>query len=247
MRNILILALIFNIVLSCSNNPNNSGSTALNSEKELIDARLKALVDNDKAFKEEIIALEKQVVDGDIIVRTSDNLESNFLRNFSDKDKTFSHAGVAYKVGDSLFVFNAVGGAVNPNKELQKEPFVDFCYTTDKTRTGCGIFRYNALTPEEQTLLKKQIFTWYEQKLKFDTAFNIYDDEYMYCSEMIAKALKIATNNRVQIEINSKKQNEITLMDTRKIKTPVFEYYAMDAIYVNPWVVEIKRLMKKNN
>lgn len=240
--NIICICFIF---FACSGT-NSSGNMALNSEKELIAANLKAIVVNDQNFKQEIIESENLVQDGDIIVRTADNRESNFLRNFSDKDKTFSHAGVAFKNGDSLFVYNAVGAGLNPSKELMKEPYVDFCYTKDKSRKGCGIFRYPSLTIAEKEAFKNQIFTYYAQKIKFDTAFNLKDDEYMYCSEMIAKAFKKATKNRINIPITTKLQQEINMMDDRKIATPSFEYYAMDNIYFNQWTTEVKRIMIKN-
>ena len=85
---------------------------------------------------------------------------------------------------------------------------------------SCGLFRYNINETEKQSFLN-QLNLYHQNNIHFDHIYDIKTDSVLYCSEMIAKALKIATNNNIICEPIAIPKKMVPLMQAffRKYKT----------------------------
>lgn len=177
--------------------------------------------------------------DGDLIMRADDDIVSTSLRNFSQKDKTYSHCGIAYFEDTTWFVYHLMAGDENPSEIIKKENFDSF--VSPHIKTGFGIFRYS-MTSDEQNKMKQQIHLYFAQKIHFDKKFDLKSDDQMYCAEMVYKGLRAATKERIILPITERENystKKLIGVDTATIKH--FKYVAMDNLYMNPYCREIKR------
>lgn len=178
--------------------------------------------------------------DGDLVTRSDDDFESLALQNFSQKERTYSHSGIAFKEDSVFVIFHCMAGIENPNGACRKEPFDSFVNPVKKT--GFGIFQYQLSTTETKRLhlvLQQN----YQSKKPFDISFNLKTDDSLYCSEMIAKGLQQATKGRVKIPTSFLHNFKPKIMgyQTRSFfKT--FEYIGIDNLYINPFCKEIIRV-----
>src|SRR4051812_41975620 len=58
---------------------------------------------------------------GDIITRLGSDITSEMIRQFNQKDKSFSHCGIASIEHDTVFIYHAIGGEFNPDQKLKRE------------------------------------------------------------------------------------------------------------------------------
>jgi quinol monooxygenase YgiN len=178
--------------------------------------------------------------DGDLITRSDDDFESLALQNFSQKDRTYSHSGIAFKEDSGFVIYHCMAGVENPDGACRKEPFDSFVNPVKKT--GFGIFQYQLSTTETEWLhlvLQQN----YQSKKPFDISFNLKTDDSLYCSEMIAKSLQQVTKGRVKIPTSFLHNFTPKIMGyqtKRFFKT--FEYIGIDNLYMNPFCKEIIRV-----
>jgi hypothetical protein len=180
----------------------------------------------------------KLLQDGDLVLRTEEDVVSASIRNFAKTDKTYSHCGIAYFEDSSWYVYHLIAGDENPTGIIKKEKFAKFIDANHKSRYG--IFRY-LLDSTEQIKMKDQILTYYAQNVKFDTGFDLNTDSVLYCAEMVYKALKLATNNRVILPSTIRNNFSAEKLNKQKRVIKRFEYIAIDNLYLNPNCKEIKR------
>jgi len=132
--------------------------------------------------------------EGDLILRLNRDPLSRFIKNFNRRDKKYSHAGLLFFQGEEPFVYHIVNGSDSTREFIVKDSFADFC--SPKENLSFGVFRF-AITSNEIKELKKVIKGWQAKKIRFDHQFNPDTDQKMYCSEMISKALRLATCKRI--------------------------------------------------
>lgn len=179
------------------------------------------------------------VINGDLITRTGADVISSSFCNFNKTDKTYSHAGLAFIEGDQIYVYHTISGDDNVSDRMIREPFDSFCNPSKKD--GIGVFRYNLL-PQEQSYLHTLIKRYYKEKLLFDKQFDLKDDSKMYCAEMVLKALKQTTQNRILLPTTTVRNFKVK-SDLQKSKTlKELEYVAIDNLYLNPFCKEIARI-----
>ncbi len=186
-----------------------------------------------------LIDSSKQLLnDGDLILRSDDDLESLSIQNLSKKEKIYSHSGIVFKETDSFFVYNAIAGKDNPTEKLKREPYDSFLNPNKKT--GFGIFRYN-LSATENDHLHKIYQQYFLSRLPFDKSFNLQSDDSMYCSEIIYKSLRKATNNRITLPISILNNYKAKMPSSRfkNILFKKFEYIGLDDLYLNPFCTSI--------
>lgn len=179
--------------------------------------------------------------DGDLVMRSDNDLESLALQNFSDSDRTYSHSGIAFKEDGHFMVYHSMTGSENPSGLCRKDPFDSF--VSPLRKTGFGIFRYKLSAKEKETfhkLLQENI----DRKMPFDIHFNLKTDDSLYCSEMIYKTLKVATGGRVVIPTTtiSNFRPKILGFTFKNIFLKKFEYVSLDNLYLNPFCKEIIRV-----
>src|SRR6476646_2524716 len=177
------------------------------------------------AALDRIYSTKKMVRQGDLIVRTGRDFTSEIMRQLSARDKTYSHCGIAAIEHDSVFVYHSIGGEWNPNQKLRRDPFEIFCNPFENR--GFGVFRYK-LSPRENTRLISVARKFYNRGIRFDMQFDLASDDRMYCSEFVYKAVEEASHNKI-------------LLSTTEVNQ--FKFVALDNLFINPFCVEIKRVI----
>ena len=146
-----------------------------------------------RAFAEIAIA-GKMVKTGDLVTRTGNDFTSQGLRSLNQRDKTYSHCGIASWEKDTLFVYHALGGEFNPDQKIRRDLFVYFA--EPYSNNGLGIFRYQLPDREIKNLLDTVRFL-YDKGIPFDMAFDLKSDNRMYCAEFVYKSLIYGTEGRI--------------------------------------------------
>lgn len=173
------------------------------------DAKLKRAYQN-------IYLASRSIQNGDLITRTGSDFTSEGLRSLNQRNKTYSHCGIACIENDSVFVYHALGGEWNPDQKIRRDWIVQFADPYDNK--GMGIFRFN-LPEEEKKQLTQTIHAFFNKGIMFDMDFNLQTDDRMYCAEFVYKAFKTATGNRL-------------LFHTSRIKD--FEFVGVDDLFLEP-------------
>lgn len=177
--------------------------------------------------------------DGDLVMRSDDGIESESLRSFSTKDKSFSHCGIVFIEKDTPVVYHNMAGDENPNEILLRQTF-DY-FVDSKHKTGFGIFRYS-LTPDEIEKLHSISKEYLAKGLKFDKTFDLKTNDKMYCAEMIYKFLRQATNGRVNLPTTTIKNFRVRDPKYKGLVLKEFEYVALDNLFLNPDCKELSRI-----
>lgn len=200
---------------------------------------------NSKAISSQVwtdlAAAEKMLQDGDLVTRSDDDFESITLQNFSNTDRTYSHSGIAFKEDSGFVVYHSMTGAENPSGTCRRDPIDSFVSPLKKT--GFGIFRYDLSATEKEklhTIVKHN----HQVSIPFDLTFNINSDDSLYCSEMIFKGLKAATNNRIVLPVTLLKNFRPKIMGYKYNQAFLkkFEYISIDNLYLNPFCKEVIRV-----
>ncbi len=216
-------------LFSC--NENTSANAASSNNKNTLDAATAALIKNGR----------DQLQDGDLVMRSDNDFESLTLQNFSDSDRTYSHAGIAYREDGQFVVYHSMTGSENPSGLVRKDPFDSF--VSPARKTGFGIFRYQFSDMEKDkfhAVLQENI----SKKIPFDVTFSLRTDDSLYCSEMIYKGLKISTNERIILPTTTLRnfQPKILGYKYKNVFLKKYEYVSLDNLYLNPFCKEIIRI-----
>lgn len=136
---------------------------------------------------------------GDIILRSGRDFTSYRIRELSDRDKTYSHAGIALVKDTSVFIYHITPPELDEPKSdtaLRLEPLEYFA--APARCFGFGVVRFALKEAEINTALQ-YLDSLYRQKISFDHAFNLDDAHQMYCSELVDNTLRHATQNRIAL------------------------------------------------
>jgi hypothetical protein len=180
--------------------------------------------------------------DGDLVLRNGQELSSQLIRSFSKKDKTYSHAGVVFFENGYPMVYHVLVTEENPDRGFRKDSFFVFC--NPRTNFGFGIYRYD-FDSTELINYQNVLMNWYKKGVQFDPDFDYQTDDKMYCSEMISKALAIATKKRIIIKKTIPTEKEAEYFANRFNK-PVgkirkVQAVAADDLYLIPDCRKIKQ------
>ncbi|MCB9232432.1 MAG: hypothetical protein H6581_12255 [Bacteroidia bacterium] len=153
---------------------------------------------------------------GDLVLRRGKGFVSDAMLNFCKKDPRYSHTGIIKRdENGKLWVFHSIGGESRESNAMLKEPVEIFCHPD--AAFNFGLYRWD-LSESELYSFDSLIVTYYNAGLEFDLDFDMSTDETMYCSEMIYKALNVATKGKNFIPLS-------TVMDK--------PYVAVDDLYLN--------------
>jgi hypothetical protein len=188
-----------------------------------------------------IAGIKPLLKDGLLITRSDDDYESLVLQNFSQKERAYSHSGIIFKEADSFVVYHCMGGKENPGEACRRDAFDSFVNPLEKT--GFGLFKYQ-LTDTETVALHNAVQAYHQASIPFDANFNLANDDSLYCSEMIYKALLQATHNRVVLPTSTIKnfKPKIPGYKSRQQRYKSFEYIGIDDLYLNPFCTELTRV-----
>jgi hypothetical protein len=182
-KNIFLLSLAF-IAFACTDN---GEKRSAKEPAPLPDSLLKERWKLIKTMKESIR-------EGDLVLRCGNDFISESLSDFSQKEKLYSHSGVAMVDNGTMYIYSNMAGDINPD-EIMRRDVVD-SFITPVHSIAVGIYRYDIATTELEKL-RAIVHTHYINKLQFDMNFDLATDDKMYCAEMIAKAVESATNKRI--------------------------------------------------
>ncbi len=222
-------------LLACKRKENTTGANQLGGKQGLQQKTTEEL----QAF---ITDSKRKIKDGDLIERSDDGLESESMRNFSKRDKTFSHCGLAFMEDSQLYVYNAIAGEENPSEKLRREPFDSF--VSPKMKNGFGIYRYN-LSDSEAAALHSMTKAYYAQGLLFDKTFDLKSDEKMYCAEFVYKLVQKASNNRIIIPTSKLQNYRVRDPQYKGLVLKEFEYVGLDDLFLNPFCQPISTISYK--
>jgi hypothetical protein len=170
------------------------------------------------------------IKDGDLVLRSDDDLVGLTLRNMNDSDKTYSHSGLLFKENNAWYVYHMMAGEENPSLKMRRDSLHHFIDPANKA--GFAIYRYR-LTDNETTDLHQLLQQQFAQPLLFDTAFDLKDHSKMYCTEMIAHNLAQVSQQRIRVPTTYKRQFTFKANTRGRSGKRNLTYIAVDNLYLN--------------
>jgi hypothetical protein len=147
-------------------------------------------------YLQQLDSIKRIAKAGDLIVRGGTDIESAVIREFSLQDKLFSHAGIVLKENNNLLVFHILGGISNKaNSAILAEPLDTFLFYPQNN--SAGIYS-SKLTSLQIDSVYHFIDSLRKEKTTFDIKFNLFTPASKYCTELLADAMKYATQGRKQ-------------------------------------------------
>jgi len=168
-----------------------------------------------RAFKD-IEHLKKYIQTGDLVTRTGNDFTSESLRSLNQRNKTYSHCGIASIENDSLFIYHALGGEWNPDEKLRRDSWKIFAEPF--SNRAVGIFQ-TKLSGTDKKSLVRITKAYHQSGLMFDMKFDLSTDERMYCAEFIYKVFVEASQQKVKFP---------------RSKIGEFEFIGVDDIFLHP-------------
>jgi Permuted papain-like amidase enzyme, YaeF/YiiX, C92 family len=148
------------------------------------------------ANKQAVDSIKAQLRDGDLIARAGISWESDQIRDFQVKDKSFTHMGMVKKMNGQWMVCHITGrDSVYYKNDLAHYELLD-SFISPLRCSGLGWYRLNMNAQETNNALA-YMDGCVQRNLHFDIYFNMANDSAMTCTEMIAKAAKSATGGRI--------------------------------------------------
>jgi Permuted papain-like amidase enzyme, YaeF/YiiX, C92 family len=239
MKKSVLLILLAVIAFACSDSGN---STSAKGPSPLSDS---LLTERWKVIN----TVKDSIREGDLVLRCGNDLISESLSDFSQKEKLFSHSGIAIMDNGTMYIYSNMAGDINPD-EIMRRDVVD-SFITPVHNIAVGIYRYDITTPELEKL-KTIVHAHYINKLQFDMNFDLATDDKMYCAEMIAKSVEQATGQRIifsksLITPGLKEKYLKKLLDKKVIPSAKVadqrDYLALDNLYLNPHCREVKKII----
>lgn len=162
---------------------------------------------------------------GDLIYRLGDGVYSAYFKDFSGKEKRYSHVGVLAKTGagDALCVVHAEANELTGQGNVRTESLPAFL-------KGANVYAVYRLKKEEKIRLAiaDQALIYCHRSVPFDLEFDVSDSTAFYCTELIMHCVNIAAGeNLIQ---------PATLVRGKK-------FVAIDDTYLHDW---IQAILKNN-
>jgi Permuted papain-like amidase enzyme, YaeF/YiiX, C92 family len=175
----------------------------------------------------QIAGIKGTIQNGDLVTRTGNDFTSQSLRSLNQRDKTYSHCGIASIEHDSVFVYHALGGDFNPDQKIRRDAIEDFA--EPYSNKGIGIFRFvvDDSTKQNFALAAKSFF---QVGVMFDMDFDLKTDDRMYCAEFVYKSFMKASGNKL-------------VFNHSHIK--LFEFIGVDDIFLHPQCKLLAQLVYK--
>lgn len=130
-------------------------------------------------------AVQPSLSDGDLVLRTGNDLISELFAQLNQQDKTFSHCGILMQDSGQWVVYHAIGGEENPDEHLRREPLEKFIGRDHNL--GYAICRY-PFSAGQQIRMRHIVDSLYRTGVRFDMQFDLASDDRLYCAEMVYKA-----------------------------------------------------------
>ncbi len=150
----------------------------------------------EQQLQKNLDSLKRTAHNGDLVVRLTDDIISSQVSQLNETDKSYSHAGIIAEKHGKKFVYDI--GPNLPGADTIEITPVDSFLNPDKN-IKCALYRYDISATERDSLIIA-IEKYKAADTRFDMVYNINTDDKLYCSEMIYKALKSVTHNRIVLK-----------------------------------------------
>ena len=120
---------------------------------------------------------------GDIVLRCGRDMTSYKIREMSETDKTYSHAGIAVVTDTGVFIYHLTPPELDEPKEdtaIRREPLEKFANPENNFELGVGRF---PLSKEQVSRVISHLESMRAAKVSFDFLFDLGTKNKMYCSE----------------------------------------------------------------
>jgi Permuted papain-like amidase enzyme, YaeF/YiiX, C92 family len=142
-----------------------------------------------------IDSLNPLIQEGDMITRTSNSWDSEHIKDFQLKDKTYTHAGIATMKDGRMVIYHVMAKDSMYKTDFTLYETID-SFLNPHVYTAFGLFRFELDSSQIKTTVA-YMTECYRKKVKFDYLFENRTDSSMYCSEMISKAINKATGGAI--------------------------------------------------
>lgn len=154
---------------------------------------------------------------GDLILRHGKGIISESFMFMSQKQRKFSHAGMIFLEGDSVYVIHALGGETATDNAVKKHTLYEFCDPHDNH--SFAVYRYVDMDSTTLQRYVDNMLDAYRKRINFDMDFRMDTDSVQYCSELVWKSIMNAVNKPDYLD---------------QSKTPDgYVYVAVDNLYCN--------------
>ncbi|MFO8055149.1 MAG: YiiX/YebB-like N1pC/P60 family cysteine hydrolase [Bacteroidales bacterium] len=128
---------------------------------------------------------------GDLVLRRGKSFVSQLVL-LSDKASEYSHIGIVSIDDDQPYVIHAVPGEAEKDmpeyiKMETIEAFLDI-----KKSADFAVYRPSEKYREAAAKAAQKAKTYYQQKIVFDSSFDLEDESKLYCTELIWRVYKAA-------------------------------------------------------
>jgi hypothetical protein len=202
----------------------------------------------EQQLKNNLDLLKQIAANGDLIVRLSDDIVSQQVTQLNEEDKSYSHAGIIAGNNGKKFVYH-IAPNISGADTIEIIPIDSFLNPEKNIR--CALYRYDITKAEQDTLIEL-IKNYKKADTRFDVTYNLQTDDKLYCSEMIYKALKQATHNRIVLRehtVPERFQRMLVAYFKKQGATKELvanrKYIPLDHLYLQPGCKEIMKFNLK--
>jgi hypothetical protein len=154
------------------------------------------------------------VLNGDIIYRYGNGYFSRYFRDFSEKEKIYSHAGIIEIRHDSIFVIHSEADEFTGIGGVKEDPLPVFM----EDAFPWAVYRPDVPQSVRDKIVEKAL-EYVRKKTPFDLSFDAGSDESLYCTELIAVCMnKAAGKTLVRPGVRVKGKQFYSIDDTYLIK-----------------------------
>ena len=128
----------------------------------------------------------RELQTGDLVFRAGRGLFSALFRSLGQSDSPYSHVGVVYRRGGSLYVIHAEADDFTGIGSARMDRLADF--VSSDNASSYTFRRPKALDAPRRDRLARTLLGYVQEAVPFDTDFDLADDRRLYCSELVYKA-----------------------------------------------------------
>jgi len=182
---------------------------------------------------------ETHIQNGDIVLRCGKDITSYKIREMSERDKTYSHAGIAVLKPNGIFIYHLTPPELDEPKSdtaIRLEPLEKFADPENNFELGIGRF---PLTREQADQLVNHLDSLRKAGVSFDYLFDLKTRNRMYCSEMIDESLRFVTHDSISLKRNAFRDSNLVkkvsgyLKASQKVVQSRL-YIPIENIYLHP-------------
>lgn len=150
---------------------------------------------------------------GTLVCRLGNGYFSDYFRKIGSKEKKYSHIGIISKENNTLYVYHSEASELT-GVGLVKRETLDYFLSDIKVY---DFFEFNYSDSIKKNLINN-VKKYHSKKTAFDLNFDSFDDNELYCTELIATSINKTLNNK-----------EIT----PSLKLNGIKIFSLDDIYLN--------------